>query len=146
MRGSNSEKWGRFCDGLGSNIVVQYSVGPIITIHGWIIARECVDRLGNQVYPMIQTLFTNNDAVFQEYNAHVHTAGNVQTWFEEHEGELQQRPWPAQSSDLNITEPLWSVLETRSRNRFPSPTSPKQLEDDLQEKWYKILLETVQNL
>jgi hypothetical protein len=25
---------GRFCDGLGSNIMVQNSVGPIITLHG----------------------------------------------------------------------------------------------------------------
>jgi hypothetical protein len=53
---------------------------------------------------------------------------------------------PEQSSDLNITEPLWSVLETRVRNRFPTPTSVKQLEDVLQEEWYKILLETVENL
>jgi hypothetical protein len=32
------------------------------------------------------------------------------------------------------------------RNRFPPPTSLKQLEDVLEEEWYKILLETVQNL
>jgi hypothetical protein len=43
-------------------------------------------------------------------------------------------------------EPLWSVLETRVRNRFPPPASLKQLEDVLQEEWYKILLETVKNL
>jgi hypothetical protein len=38
---------------------------------------------------------------------------------------------------LNITEPLWSVLETRLRNRFPPPTSLKQPEDVLREEWYK---------
>jgi hypothetical protein len=32
------------------------------------------------------------------------------------------------------------------RNRFPSLISLKQLEDDLQEEWYKIPLETVQKL
>jgi hypothetical protein len=31
------------------------------------------------------------------------------------------------------------------RNRFPTPTSLKQLEDVLQEQQYKIPLETVQN-
>jgi hypothetical protein len=31
-------------------------------------------------------------------------------------------------------------------NRFPPPTSLKQLEDALQEEWYKIALESVQNL
>jgi hypothetical protein len=44
--------------------------------------------------------------------------------------------WPAQSPDLNIIEPLWSILETRMRNRFPPPSSLKQVED-IQEKWYK---------
>jgi hypothetical protein len=47
---------------------------------------------------------------------------------------------------LNIVEPLWLALETRARNRFPPPTSLKQLEDVLQEEQYKILLEIVQNL
>jgi hypothetical protein len=47
---------------------------------------------------------------------------------------------------LNITEALRSGLETRVRNRFPPPASLKQLEDVLQEEWYKIWLETVQKL
>jgi hypothetical protein len=104
---------------------VSYTVGPIITLHGQITATQYVDRLGNQVHPTIQTLFLN-DAVFRN-NMCIHTAETVQSWFEEHEGELQHLLWPAQSPDLNITEPLWSVLETRARNRFPPPTSLKQL-------------------
>jgi hypothetical protein len=54
---------------------------PIITLHDKIIAREYVEKLGNQVHPMIQTLFLNNDAP-------IHRAGNVRSWSEEHEGEL----------------------------------------------------------
>jgi transposase len=101
-----------------------------------------VDRLDNQVCPTIQTLSSNNDGVFQDDNAPIHTAETVQTWVEEHEGQLQHFPWPAKSPDLNTTEPLWSVLETRVKNRFPPPTSLKQLENVLQEEWHKILLET----
>jgi hypothetical protein len=66
-----------------------YFVGPIITHHVRITARKYVDRLDNQVHPIIQTLFPNNDVVFQDDNAPIHTAGTVQAWFEEHEGELQ---------------------------------------------------------
>jgi hypothetical protein len=117
----------------------------IITLHGRITAREYVDRLGNQVHPMVQMLFPNNDTVFQD-NSHIHRAGSVQSWLEEHEGVFQHLPWPANSPNLNNTEPLWSVLETALRNRIPSPTSLKQLEDVLQEEWYKIPLETVQNM
>jgi hypothetical protein len=94
---------------------------------------------------MIQTLFLNNGAVFQDDNALIHTARTVQPWFKDHEGELQHLPRPAQSPDFNIIEPLWLALENIMRNRFPSPTSLKQLEV-LQAEWYKIPIETVQNL
>jgi hypothetical protein len=77
---------------LRSNIVVRYSVDPVITSHGRISAGKYVDRLGNQVHPMFQTLFPNNDAVSQDDNAPTHKAGTVQSWFEEHEGELQHLP------------------------------------------------------
>jgi hypothetical protein len=107
-----------FCDGLGSNIVIQYSVGPIIILHGRITAREYMDMLGNQVHPMIQMLFLNNDAVFQRQQCpHLHSWNCSQ--FEEHEGKLQHLPQPAQSL----------VLKTSVRNRFPPPTSLQQLEN-----------------
>jgi hypothetical protein len=110
MPRSSSETRGRFCGSLGSNIVVQYSVGPIITILGRITAREYVERLRNQVYPMIHTLFPNNSAAFQDDNVPIHTAGTIESWPEEHEGELQHLPWPAQEPDLNIIEPFWLFL------------------------------------
>jgi hypothetical protein len=66
---------------------------------------------------MIQTLFQKSDAVFQDYSAPIHRAGTVQSWFEEHEGELQHLHWPALSADFNIIVPVWSVLETRVRNK-----------------------------
>jgi hypothetical protein len=117
MSASNSETREKFCDGLGSDIVVKYSVGPIITLHGRITAREYVDRLGNQVIPMIHTLLSSEQRCsFPRRQCPIHTAGTVQLWFEEHEGELQHLPWPAQSPDLNVIEPLWSVLETGVRN------------------------------
>jgi hypothetical protein len=124
--------------------MVQYCVRPIFTLHSRITAREYNDKMGNQVNPTSQMTFPNNDVVFQYDNAPSHTAGTVQSRFEEREGELQHLFWPAQSPDLNITEPLWS--ETRVRNRFPPPTSLHQLEGVLQEEWHKIPLETVQNV
>jgi hypothetical protein len=74
--------------------ILWYSVGPIIILHGQITAREYMGRIGNQVHPMIQTLFLKNDAVFQDDNAPIHTAETVQSWFEEYEGELHHLPWP----------------------------------------------------
>jgi transposase len=95
-----------------------------------------MDILGTQAHPMAQLLFPNNDTIFQD-DLPIHTARSVQSWFEEHENALQHL-WPAQSPNLNIIEPLWSVLKSRVRNRFP-PSSLKQLE----EKWYSIPVETI---
>jgi len=69
---------------------------------------------------MVQ-MFPNNDAVFQDGNSPVDTKRIVESWFEEHEDALQQLPWPAQSPD--ILKPLWSVLESGVRSRFPPPPS-----------------------
>jgi len=54
-------------------------------------------------------------------------------------------PCPAPLPDLNIVELLWSVVENMVRSRFPPPTL-KQLRDVLQEEWYSVPLETLQNL
>jgi hypothetical protein len=48
-----------------------------------------VERLGNQPHPMIQT-FPKFDAAFQDDNNLIHTARTLQSWLEEHEGELGQ--------------------------------------------------------
>jgi len=123
-----------------------YSAGPIITVNGRITAIDYMVILGNPVHPMVQMVFSNNDAIFQDDNSLIHTAISVQSWCEEHENVLQHLPWPAQLPDLNIIEPLWSVLESRVRSRLPSPSTLKQLEDVLCEEWYSIPLETIQNL
>ena len=100
-----------------------------------------MDILGSQVHPMVQVLYPNNDGIFQVDDSPIHTARSVQSWFEKHEDALQYLLWPAQLPNLNIIKPLWSVLESRVRSRF-SPSSLKRLE----EKWYSIPLETIQNL
>jgi hypothetical protein len=119
MPGISSETQGSSVMVFGSNIVVQCSVGPIITLHGRITAMEYVDRLGNPVHLMIQRLFPNKEAVFQVDNAHIHTTGTVQSWFEQHEVNLTYS-LAAKSPDFNIIEPLWSVLETKSEIKIPT--------------------------
>jgi len=89
---------------------------------------------------VVQVLFPNNDAIFQD-DSPIYTVRSVQSWFEEHEDALQHLPWPAQTPNLNIIKRLLSVLESRLRSRSP-PLSLKQL----QEEWYSMPLETTHNL
>jgi hypothetical protein len=95
---------------------------------------------------MVQMLFYNNDATFQMDNSRIHAARSFQSWFQEHEDALQHLPWLPESPGLNFIEPLWSVLESVVRNRYPRSPSLKQLEDVLHEERYSIPLETIQIL
>jgi hypothetical protein len=73
MPGSYSETRRRFYDGL------------LPFMAELLQESQYVDRLGSQVHFMIQMLFPQNDAVFQDDNAPIHRAGTVQSWFKEHE-------------------------------------------------------------
>jgi len=86
------------------------SAGPLITMNGQIIASDYVGILGSRVHPTVHMLIPNNDAIIQDDNSPTHTARSVQSRFEEHKNALQYLPWPAQSSDLNIIEPLSLVV------------------------------------
>lgn len=123
-----------------------YSVGPIVTLQGHITAKDYLNVLCDQVHPMVQTLFPKGDAFYQDDKAPVHTARIVQDWFSQHEGEVSHLPWPPQSPDINIIEPLWSVLERNLRARYPPPSSLKELAIVLHEEWYKIPLQIIQDL
>jgi len=100
-----------------------------------------MDILGSTVHPMVQVLHPNSDGIFQDDDSPIHTARSVLSLFEDHEYAALQHLWLAHLPNLNINEPLRSVLESRVRSRFPL-LSLKRLE----EAWYNIPLETIQNL
>jgi len=81
------------------------------------------------MHPVVQVLFPNNDAIFQDNDLSIHTARSVHSWSEERESALQHLLWPAHLPTLNIIEPLWQVLESRVISRSP-PLSLKQLEEE----------------
>jgi len=69
--------------------ISRYSAGPLSTLNGRNTASDGVDSLGSQVHPMVQTLYPNNEAAFQDDSSPMHTARSVQPWFEQYEDALQ---------------------------------------------------------
>jgi hypothetical protein len=73
-----------------------YSAGPIITMIGRNTSSDCVDSLDSQVHPLVQMLYPNNEAAFQDDSSPLHTARSVQSRFEQFEDALQHL-WPTSS-------------------------------------------------
>lgn len=86
-----------------------YSVGPIITLHGRVIAREYMDRLSNHLHTMNRTV---QGGSFQRRQCHIHIVGTVQSRFDEHAGELQHLPLASTVTTFDHIVPLWAVLES----------------------------------
>ncbi|GBC12833.2 IS630 family transposase [Rhizophagus irregularis DAOM 181602=DAOM 197198] len=82
--------------------------------------------------------------IFQDDNAPIHTARVVKSW--EEENEVNSLPWPAQSPDLNPIEHLWDELERQVRAHKPLPKNRENLWEILQEEWSNIEADKYQNL
>lgn len=66
--------------------------------------------------------------MYRDDKVPIHTVNqsfSKKDWFDEHESGVEQLPWPPQSPDANIFEPLWGILEERARKHFPPPASFK---------------------
>jgi hypothetical protein len=82
------------CNAECSSSVCLHTV-VFVSVHSWLC--WVTDRMKEQENGgLVQMLFPNNDAP-------IHPAGIVQSCCEEHEGELQHPPWPAQS-------PTWTSM------------------------------------
>ncbi|GBC21983.2 IS630 family transposase [Rhizophagus irregularis DAOM 181602=DAOM 197198] len=80
--------------------------------------------------------------IFQDDNAPIHTARVVKSW--EEENEVNSLPW--QSPDLNPIEHLWDELERQVWVHKPLPKNRENLWEILQEEWSNIEADKYQNL
>jgi hypothetical protein len=62
--------------------VAWYSCGRIITLNGRNTASDYVNSLGSQVHSLVQMLYSNDEAAFQDDGSPMHTARSVQSRFE----------------------------------------------------------------
>ncbi|GFV03902.1 DDE_3 domain-containing protein [Trichonephila clavipes] len=73
-------------------VVSWFSAGLIVTLNGRITREKYREILADQIYSMMQTLFSAGDGIFQHDNASISALGLVQPWFDEHEDEVKNLP------------------------------------------------------
>lgn len=121
-----------------------YGLGPLVLVRGNMNAEAYQTVLDNAALPTLWAHFGTGPYLFQHDNAPCHTAGIINTWFEDMDvGKLD---WPAQSPDLNPIEHLWDELERRLRARTSRPNNTTELFAALKEEWSKIPIETCRSL
>ena len=69
---------------------------------------------------MVQVLYPNNYAIFQDDDWPIHTARSVHSWFEEHEDVLQQFLWLAQSPNLKYHQTIVVSFREQGEKQIPS--------------------------
>ena len=65
--------------------------------------------LKDMMVPTSEMLFGENGFNFLQDNAPSHTARNTCKWLEDHS--INYMAWPANSSNLNPIENLWSIIK-----------------------------------
>lgn len=75
-------------------------------------AKSYIQVLDDQIERIYQP-----GMIFQQDNAGIHTAGEVQEWFEEHGIHVVE--WPPHSPDLNPIEHVWRMLKDAVNRNHP---------------------------
>jgi hypothetical protein len=76
------------------------------SLSGRINSRDYLGILEDQVHPMVISLFTEGNAIFQDNNAPIHIARIVKKWHDEYSNEVEHLIWLPQLPDLNIIKHL----------------------------------------
>lgn len=82
------------------------------------------------------------ELLFQQDNAPVHSARLTQEWFRSKNIEVLE--WPPQSPDLNLIENVWGRLKYELRGR--KFETQDDLWDEIERLWHQVPLEFVRSL
>lgn len=102
-----------------------------------------MDVLENSLFPSIAQLHPDGNYIFQQDNAPCHVSKVVKNWMKEKDMHTML-DWPPQSPDMNPIEHLWDYIGRKIQGE--QFTSNQVLWDRIQEVWYSIPIDYLQEL
>ena len=94
-------------------------MSPLAPLRGTQNADAYITTLDKTLLPFMQSLpqHVQNSFIFQQDNAHIHTAQKTMNWFREKSIIVME--WLLNSPNMNPIEHLWYCLKTQLHKRFP---------------------------
>ncbi|GBM05885.1 Transposable element Tc1 transposase [Araneus ventricosus] len=86
------------------------ALGPVVMVEQTMKATNYLNIIVDQ--------FPTGNGIFQQDNAPFYKARTVLEWFEENT-EFHLMSWPPNSTDLNLMEHIWDVMEWQLRAQTP---------------------------
>jgi transposase len=126
-------------------MITCQGVGRLHCVEGTMDAKQYCSILQKSLLGSLQDArLSSKSIIFQQDNDPKHTSKLATAWLKNHN--FRVLPWPPNSPDMSIIEPLWDILDKRIRKRNHLPTNKEELWKALQEEWYSIDRETIMSL
>jgi transposase len=126
-------------------MITSRGVGRLHRVEGNMDAKQYCSILQESLLGSLQDVrLSSKTIIFQQDNDPKHTSKLATAWLKNHN--FHVLPWPPNSPDMSIIEPLWDILDKRIRRRKRLPTNEEELWKALQEEWYSIDRQTIQSL
>lgn len=113
----------------GSKIMVwgcisKHGFHDLALLEGSVDSEAYIATLSNHLLPVISTYFRNEDVVFQQDGAKIHTSHTTTEFL--NENNITVLEWPPHSPDVNIIEHVWNYLKTEI-HKLPPATNANML-------------------
>ena len=113
-----------------------FGVGTISVVDGTRDSQGYLDLLERNLWPVIAKHFPDENYLFQDDGASIHTAHIIRNYKQNHA--VKTLVWPPKSPDLNPIENLWIILTARIRVRINEINCNVDLRRVVVEEWGKI--------
>lgn len=98
----------------------------------------------NNLWPVIARHFPDQFFLFQDNNAPIHRARDVERY--EATNYINSISWPAQSSDLNIIENMWLKLKKRLQCRAENIRTAAEISQAITQEWQVLAVEYIHSI
>lgn len=124
--------------------ITYHGVGTISILNGIINRHKYIEILEDNLWPVISRHFPTQNFLFQDDNAPIHRAHDVEHY--KARNRIQCLSWPAQSPDLNPIENVWLKIKNRLQQHVENIKSVEEPSDSIIDIWQTLPMDYIQSL